>query len=85
MGTQVYSDDLDRRMGKLIGRIDALEAQVARLSEAQGIAYEPPASGALPPSVAELVGQGKRREAIMEYRRLTGAGLEEAQTAIDGG
>ncbi len=82
MSTPVYSEDLDRRLGAVAERLAAIEEQLAVLSRAAGIPYEAPTTG-LPADVAALLHAGKRMDAIKAYRAATGAGMAEAQAAID--
>jgi ribosomal protein L7/L12 len=66
----------------LLKRLQAIEEQLAILSQAAGVPYSPPGSD-LPPSVRDLVLAGKTIQAIQELRQLTGLGLSEAKAAID--
>lgn len=67
-------------------RVEELERQVARLSEAAGIestlglAAE---SSQMEDDIAALVQQGKTIEAIVMYREQTGADLVAAKAAVD--
>ncbi len=52
------------------------------LSEKAGVPFETPAAGA-PAEVVELARSGDRMAAIMKYRELTGAGLDEAKAVVE--
>jgi ribosomal protein L7/L12 len=75
-----YSQDLISAMGV---RIAAVEAQVALLSERAGLPYEPVSSG-MPADVVALARSGKKIEAIVRYRDLTGATMDEARDVVAG-
>ena len=62
-------------------RFRAIEAQLAVISEKLGIPYENPAD-AVPAEISELVHAGKRVEALVRYRELTGASIDEARRVI---
>ena len=83
MSPPVYSDDLDRRLAAVTGRLAAIEAHLAVVSQALGIPYAPPQSGGVPAEVVALVRAGRRLDAIKAYRAATGAGMDEASRAID--
>lgn len=83
MSTPVHSEDLDRRLGAVNARLAAIEAHLALLSAAAGIPYEAPTSS-LPADVVALIQAGDRMGAIKAYRAATGAGMAEAQAAVDG-
>ncbi|HEX5714093.1 MAG TPA: hypothetical protein VFX85_12340 [Solirubrobacterales bacterium] len=68
---------------QIFERLRALEAQMARVSEAAGVPYEAPGAG-VPQEVIDLAEAGDRMGAIKKYRELTGAGLEEAQGKVAG-
>jgi ribosomal protein L7/L12 len=59
----------------------AIEAQLALISEKLGLPYDKPGDG-VPGEVVELARAGKRLEAVKLYRTLTGAGLIEAQDVV---
>jgi hypothetical protein len=44
----------------------------------------PVAAGAIPPQIADALQRGKAIQAIKIYRELTGAGLRDAKTAVEG-
>jgi hypothetical protein len=44
----------------------------------------PLAAGAIPPQIAVALQRGKPIQAIKIYRELTGAGLRDAKTAVEG-
>jgi ribosomal protein L7/L12 len=69
---------------ELMAQVDRIERQVALISEKLGLPYDYPGNAAMPPEVAQLAEAGDKRGAIAKYRELTGAGLQEAQAAIEG-
>jgi ribosomal protein L7/L12 len=80
----VYNDlQLSSFLEQIFDRLRALEAQMARVSEAAGVPYDAPSAGA-PQEVIDLVLAGDRIGAIKKYRELTGLGLDEAKEAIAG-
>lgn len=83
MSTPVYSDDLDRRLSAVNARLAAIEAHLVVLSRAVGVPYTPPATDVIPPEVVALAQAGKKLDAIKAYRAATGAGMDEAQRAVD--
>jgi hypothetical protein len=66
---------------QIFERLRALEAQMARVSEAANVPYEAPGAG-VPEEVIDLVQAGDRMGAMKKYRELTGSGMEQAQEAI---
>lgn len=83
MSTPVHSDDLDRRLSAVNARLAAIEAHLAVLSHAVGVPYTAPATSEIPPHVVALARAGKKLDAIKAYRAATGAGLDEAQRAVE--
>jgi ribosomal protein L7/L12 len=65
----------------LTQRVRVLEANVAVLAEAAGMTIASP-TDAIPDEVKALVLDGKRLQAMAKYRELTGAGMEEARSAV---
>ncbi len=77
-----YNDyQLSSYVDQIFERLRKIEAHLAVVSSAAGVPYANPAASA-PPEVLELVQAGDRVGAVRKYRELTGAGLEEAQTAV---
>ena len=70
-------------MPELMSQVDRIERQVALISEKLGLTYDYPGNAAMPPEVAQLAQSGDKRGAMAKYRELTGAGLQEAQAAIE--
>jgi ribosomal protein L7/L12 len=68
---------------ELIAQVDRIERQVALISEKLGLPYDYPGNAAMPPEVVQLAQAGDKRGALAKYRELTGAGLQEAQAAIE--
>lgn len=66
---------------QIFKRLEAIEDQMAIVSEKVGVPYARPGAGA-PPEVKQLVQAGDRIGAIKKYRELTGADIEEAKAAI---
>jgi ribosomal protein L7/L12 len=79
---------LEARVAELERRLGAADADATSAAqEASGFGFAsdgPPADATADPRIAELVGRGQKIEAIKLYRELTGAGLAEAKSAIDG-
>ena len=76
-------ESLERHFKQINERLRNLEAQVGRLSEKSGIAYEEP-TGDVPPEVVELAEAGKTMDAVKKYRELTGANADQARDAVAG-
>jgi ribosomal protein L7/L12 len=78
---------LEARVAQLEQQLRSADAQANSVAqEASGFTYVSDGQAADPatdPRIAELVGSGKKIEAIKLYRELTGAGLAEAKSAID--
>lgn len=72
---------LQQHFAAISKRFDAIEQQIAALSEKLGVPYSPPTAD-VPAEVVELVHAGKAMEAIKKYRELTGASGDEAREAI---
>ena len=68
------------------GRLAAIEAHLAVVSQALGIPYAPPQSGGVPAEVVALVRAGRRLDAIKAYRAATGAGegMTPTETRVAG-
>jgi ribosomal protein L7/L12 len=68
-------------------RLDWIEESLGRVVglqyTAMGRAPNRPDETEVPPEIQELVQQGKTKEAIKRYRQLTGADMEQAQSAIE--
>jgi len=78
----VYNEiQLSTFVDQIFERLRALEAQMARVSEAAGVPYDAPGDG-VPQEVIDLAAAGDRMGAIEKYRELTGFGIEQAQEAI---
>jgi len=70
-------------MPELMAQVDRIERQVAKISANLGIPYDYPGNAETPPEVIELAQRGDKKAAMVKYRELTGAGLQEAREAID--
>jgi ribosomal protein L7/L12 len=80
----VYNDiQLSSFVDQIFERLRALEAQMARVSDAAGVPYEAPSAG-VPQEVIDLAQAGDRMGAIMKYRELTGFGLDQAKEVVAG-
>ncbi len=62
-------------------RIDAIENQLAILSERAGVPYHRPGDN-VPPQVRALVAEGKRLQAINELRK-SGMPFDEAKAIVE--
>ena len=74
---------LQPALDRLNERLDHIEEHLVHMGNAVGYRYAPFDSG-VPPEVKDLARAGKTVEAIRLYRSLTGASLEQAQTAVRG-
>jgi ribosomal protein L7/L12 len=70
-------------MPELMAQVDRIERQVAKISANLGIPYDYPGNAETPPEVIELAQRGDKKGAVMKFRELTGAGLQEAREAVD--
>ena len=77
------TEDLNRRFGKISQRLEAIETQLAVLSERAGVPYGKPLDE-IPPEVVQLVQAGKQLEAIKLYREMSGVSIDVARDAIAG-
>ena len=78
----VYNEiQLSSFVDQIFERLRALEAQMARVSDAAGVPYDAPGAG-VSQEVIDLVQAGDRMGAMKKYRELTGSGMEQAQEAI---
>jgi ribosomal protein L7/L12 len=68
---------------ELMSQVDRIERQVALISAKLGLPYDYPPATAMPAAVVELAQNGNKMAALAKYRELTGAGLGEAQAAIE--
>jgi ribosomal protein L7/L12 len=64
-------------------RLDAMEDQIAALSDKAGITYTRTTAD-VPQEVKDIARTGDTLGAIKKYRELTGVGMEEAKAAIAG-
>ena len=79
----VYNElQLSSYVDQIFKRIQRIEDQLVVLSERAGVPFDDPAGDA-PPEVVELARAGDRMGAIMKYRELTGAGLDEARAVVE--
>ena len=81
MPAEYSAEALSRHFAAISKRFDAIEQQLARLSEKAGVPYSPPTAD-VPDEVVELVKAGKELDAIKKYRELTGASGDEARQVI---
>lgn len=79
---------LEAKVAELERRLGASDADASDAAqEASGFTFASDASDKSvleDPRIVEMVGSGNKIGAIKLYRELTGAGLAEAKTAIDG-
>jgi ribosomal protein L7/L12 len=68
---------------ELMEQVDRIERQVLAISEHLGLPFDSPLRAQVPDEVASLVAEGNKLAAVRRYRELTGAGIGEAQEAID--
>jgi hypothetical protein len=62
---------------------EALEQVVGLQYTPMGRASHRPDETPVPPEIEELMQQGKTKEAVKRYRKLTGADIHQAQRAIE--
>ncbi|HEX4519597.1 MAG TPA: hypothetical protein VH063_08475 [Gaiellaceae bacterium] len=86
-------DDTRAAIEQISNRLDFLEEHIASMSKwGAQIPFvpmgreddRPDDPGHIPPEVVDLTHAGKRKEAIVRYRELTGAGAQQAIETIDG-
>lgn len=86
-------DDLQAAVDQINMRLDYIEDHIVAMSQAGSrliyipmgrATYRPTDLGHVPPEVVDLARAGKRKDAIIKYRELTGADVEQAKTAVDG-
>ena len=82
MSSNYNEAQLSSYVDQIFKRLGAIEAQLAVLSERAGVPYDHAASGA-PQAVLDLIAAGDRMGALIKYRELTGAGLEEARSVVE--
>ena len=84
--------DLQAELNQMNERLDYIEEHIVAMSKAgarliyvpMGRAdHRPTDPGHVPPEVVELVRAGKRKDAIVRYRGLTGADVEQAKAVVD--
>ena len=77
---------LSERLSQLAQDIGLLERKTDFILKALNLTYIDDPGASIPPELAEvyaLVRQGKKIQAIQEYRKQTGAGLGQAKSAVD--
>jgi len=75
--------DIQPFLSRINTRLDRIENQLAMLSNANGVAFDRPAS-AVPQEIVDLAHSGQKIEAIKRYRQLTNVSLEEARNVVMG-
>ena len=79
-----YSQEsLERHFQQINKRLADIEAQLKKVSDSAGVAYDEPMAE-VPSDVIELAQAGKTMDAVKRYREVTGAGAEEAMTVVGG-
>jgi ribosomal protein L7/L12 len=81
MSSYLQWSDVQPVLAQLGQRIEAIENQVAILSDRLGVSYERPLAE-VPPEIVELARSGNTLQAIKRYRELTGASLEDARSVV---
>jgi hypothetical protein len=85
--------EVQAALNQINERLDYIEDHIVRMSQAgarllyvpMGRADQrPPDPGNVPPEVVELARAGKRKDAIVRYRALTGADPAQATAVVDG-
>ena len=86
-------DDVLAALEQINQRLDYIEDHILAMSKAGArlifvpmgrSGQRPTDPGQVPPEVVELARAGKRKEAIIRYRQLTGAGPQDAIATVDG-
>ena len=72
----------DHEIFELRQRVTRLENQIAFILQQQGLHYREGKTG-VSPEVINLMRQGKKIQAIKQYRQETGVGLKEAKDFVD--
>ncbi len=83
--TAAALEQINRRLDYIEDHIVAMSRSGARLAYVpMGRAAAPPTDASrVPPEIVELARAGKRKEAIVRYRELTGAGAQDAIAMVD--
>jgi ribosomal protein L7/L12 len=81
MASYLLWSDVQPVLAQLGERLEAIETQVAILSDRLGVPYERPLAE-VPPEIVELARAGSTLQAIKRYRELTGASLEDARSVV---
>jgi hypothetical protein len=80
------NEELNERFSRLAQAIARLERKTDFILRNLQLEYVDNPGDSIPPQLAQihtLLKQGKRLQAIMEYRKLTNASLEDAKVALD--
>ncbi len=86
-------DDTRAALEQISKRLDYLEEHIASMSKWGAQIpfvpmgredHRPDDAGHVPQEVIDLARAGKRKEAIVRYRELTGAGAQQAIDTVDG-
>ena len=76
------SSTLSHMFAQVGERLEAIEAQLAVLSEKAGVPYTTPNED-IPQAIVDLVHAGNKMEAIRQYRVMTGASLDESRRVVE--
>jgi hypothetical protein len=84
--------DVQATLNQISERLDYIEDHIVAMSQGgarqiyipMGRAdHRPTDPNVVPPEIAELVRAGKRKDAIVRYRELTGSDVQHAITVVD--
>ena len=84
--------DLQATLNQINDRLDYIESHIVAMSQAGArLAYVPMGRAErtptdpsnVPAEVADLIRAGKRKDAFVRYRELTGADVAQARAALD--
>jgi hypothetical protein len=85
--------DIQATLNQINERLDYIEDHIVAMSQGGARQIYVPMGRAdrrptdpdvVPPEIADLVRAGKRKEAIVRYRELTGADVQHAQSVVNG-
>jgi ribosomal protein L7/L12 len=82
-GSYYSQQTIDAMLNSVKSRLEAIESQLATLSDHAGVPYERPLAD-VPEDVMALALDGKKLEAMKRYRELTNASADQAREFVAG-